>query len=352
MKIRLAVLERDKIYLNRLSAVFGGKYADKCEMYAFTDQEAAMAALDASGIDVLLASVSFDIDTNAIPKRCGFAYLVESSDIDTVKDQPAICKFQMADLIYKQILMVYSDHASRIGFKMDGDSARTILFTGVSGGVGTSTMAAACARHFAATGKKVVYLNLEKFGSSDLYFQGQGQFTMGDVIFAVKSKKPNLNMKLNGCIKQDASGVHFFSQSPIALDMLELNTEDITRLLETLKRNCDKDYIIVDADFDPGKDFLEIMRQMHAIVLVGNGTAESNLKTERAYGALTTLESGADLPLSKRMCFLYNMVSRQGGSEIACKDLRVIGGAPKYAGATVDQILSRLQQLDVFDKIL
>ena len=352
MKIRLAVLEKDKIYLNRLSAVFGGKYADKCEMYAFTDQEAAMAALDASGIDVLLASVSFDIDTNAIPKRCGFAYLVESSDIDTVKEQPAICKFQMADLIYKQILMVYSDHASRIGFKMDGDSARTILFTGVSGGVGTSTMAAACARHFAAAGKKVVYLNLEKFGSPELYFHGQGQFTMGDVIFAVKSKKPNLNLKLDGCIRQDASGVYFFAQSPIALDMLELNVEDISRLLETLKRNCDNDYIIVDADFSPDKEFLDIMRQMHAIVLVGNGTNESNLKTERAYEALMTLESGADLPLNKRMGFLYNKVSSRGGSEIACKDLRVLGGASNYAGMAVEPLLGKLQQLDVFDKIL
>lgn len=352
MKIRLAVLEKDKIYLNRLSAVFGGKYADKCEMYAFTDQEAAMAALDASGIDVLLASVSFDIDTGAIPKRCGFAYLVESSDIDTVKDQPAICKFQMADLIYKQILMVYSDHASRIGFKMDGDSARTILFTGVSGGVGTSTMAAACARHFAAAGKKVVYLNLERFGSPELFFHGQGQFTMGDVIFAVKSKKPNLNMKLDGCIRQDASGVHFFAQCPIALDMLELNAEDITRLLETLKRNCDNDYIVVDADFSLDKEFLDIMRQMHAIVLVGNGTSESNLKTERAYEALMTLENGADLPLNKRMGFLYNKVSSRGGSEIACKDLRVLGGASNYAGMDTEHLLGKLQQLDVFDKIL
>lgn len=351
MKIRLAVLEKDKIYLNRLSAVFGGKYADKCEMYAFTDQAAAMAALDASGIDVFLASVGFDIDTNLIPKRCGFAYLVDSSDIDTVKDQTAICKFQMADLIYKQILMVYSDHASRIGFKMDG-TARMILFVGVGGGVGASTMAAACARRYAAQGKKVMYLNLEKFGSTDLYFQGQGQFTMSDVIFAVKSKKPNLNMKLNGCVRQDHSGVNFFAQSPTALDMMELNTEDTIQLLETLSQTCGNDYIIVDADFSLDQGFLELMGKMHAIVLVGNGSTESNIKTERAYEALSTLENGADLPLSKRMCFMYNKVSSKGGSSIACKDLRVLGGASKYANSNVDQLLGQLQQLEEFDKIL
>jgi hypothetical protein len=67
------LLEQDRIYLNRMAAVFGGKYADKCEMHGFTDLEEAMAALERSGIDVLLANANFDIDVNAIPKRCGFA---------------------------------------------------------------------------------------------------------------------------------------------------------------------------------------------------------------------------------------------------------------------------------------
>lgn len=352
MKIRLAVLEKDRIYLSRLAAVFGGKYADKCEMHGFTDPEAALAALEGSGIDVLLASSAFDIDVNAIPKRCGFAYLVESADIDTVRDQTAISKFQMADQIYKQILMVYSDHASSIGFKMDGDAARTILFSSVSGGVGASTMAAACARHFAAMGKKVMYLSLEKFGSADLFFQGQGQYSMSDVIFAVKGKKPNLNMKLNGYVRQDPTGVRFFSQSPVALDMLELNGEDISLLMETLKRTCDNEYIIVDADFSLDKQSLELMRQMHAVVLVGNGTNASNLKTERAYEALSIMDSSADLPLTKRMSFMYNMVSSQGGNAIACKDLRILGGAPKYNRTEPEHLLGQLQQLDIFDKIL
>lgn len=352
MKIRLAVLEKDRIYLNRMAAVFGGKYADKCEMHGFTDLEEAMAALERSAIDVLLANANFDIDVNAIPKRCGFAYLVESADIDTVKDQPAISKFQMADQIYKQVQMVYSDHASHIGFKMDGVSARTILFTSVSGGVGSSTLAAACARHFAAMGKKVMYLNLEKFGVPDHFFQGQGQYTMSDVIFAVKSKKPNLNIKLQSCVRQDHSGVRFFAQAPIALDMMELKNEDITTLLETLQRTCDNEYIIVDADFSLEKQTLELMRQMHAIVLVGSGTIESNLKTERAFEALNILEANADLPLSKRMCFMYNMVSSQGGSSIACKDLRILGGAPKYNRTEPEHLLGQLQQLDEFNKIL
>lgn len=352
MKIKLAILEKDKSYLNRIATAFGSKYADKFEIYSFTDQNTAMDHLDAARIDVLLASDCFDINVGLLPNRCGFAYLVDSADIDSLKDQRAICKFQKADLIYKQVLMVYSENVGRIGFKVDGDSGKIIAFTSVSGGVGASTMAAACALHFAARGSKVLYLNLEKYGSADLFFQGQGQFDMSDVIFALKSKKANLHIKLEGCVKQDPRGVHFFSQSKFALDMMELHTEEILRLLTELNMGSEYDFIILDMDFALDADTMKIFRESHAIVLVGNGTIESNLKTERAYTALTTLESGADVPLMSRMSFLYNKVSSKDGKTLNAPTLRVLGGAPVYTHSDDAQLLAQLQHMDAFDKIL
>lgn len=78
MKIKLAILERDMSYLKRIAAVFHAKYSDKLEIYSFTDEKVAMSALDQSKIDVLIASDVFEIDRTSLPKRCGFAYLVDS----------------------------------------------------------------------------------------------------------------------------------------------------------------------------------------------------------------------------------------------------------------------------------
>lgn len=174
MKIKLAILERDEGYLGRIISVFSTKYADKFEIYSFTEQKAAMAALDSSKIDVFLVSDAFELDPSALPSRCGFAYFVDSADVDMVNNQKAICKFQKAELIYKQILSIYSEKAgSMFGLKSeDGESACVILFDSVSGGAGASSMAAACALHFAARQKRALYLNLEKFGSSDVFFFG------------------------------------------------------------------------------------------------------------------------------------------------------------------------------------
>ena len=46
MKIKLAILEKDQGYLTKIVSVFSTKYADKFEIYSFTDKEVALAHLE------------------------------------------------------------------------------------------------------------------------------------------------------------------------------------------------------------------------------------------------------------------------------------------------------------------
>lgn len=353
MKIRLAILEKDKSYLTRIVTAFSARYADKLEIYSFTDYQVAMATLDSAKIDVLVANDLFEVDVNALPKRCGFAYLVDSMGIDTVNNQSAICKFQKADLIYKQILSIYSENAGNVsGLKIGNDDCRIVAFASPSGGAGSSTVAAACARHFAEQGYKVLYLNLEKYGSSESFFHAEGQFDMSDVIYVLKTKKANLTMKLESCVKQDASGVFFYAPAKIALDMLELGAEEIQRLLSELKLAGSYNYIVLDMEYSQNKDTLSILRQAHNIVVVGDGSQISNTKITRAYTALVTAEQNADAPIAGRMSLVYNKYSNKTGSAIGDIGLRNIGGAPRYEHASTEQILSQLCKMEFFNKII
>lgn len=353
MKIKLAILEKDISYLNRIVTVFGTKYADKFEIYSFTELNSALSGLAEAKIDVLVANDAFEINIASLPKRCGFAYFVDTPDIDMKNDQIAICKFQKADLIYKQILSVYSEKASSIsGLKLDEDSTKICIFNSVSGGTGASTMAAAAALHFGAKNKKTLYLNLEKFGSSDTFFSGEGQFDMSDIIFALKSKKVNLPLKLESCVKQDARGVYFYSQSKIALDMLELGGDEIVRLVSELKLTGSYDYIIIDCDFGLDKDSLKICKLAHSVVWVGDGSKISNNKISRAYNALATIENKSDSPLTSRLSLIYNKFSNKTGTALTDIELKNIGGAPRYEHATNAQVIEQLCTNEMFDKIL
>lgn len=352
MKIKLAILERDDKYLNRLASVFNTKYADKFEIYSFTNLEVALTSLHNSRIDVFIASDVFEIDITKLPKKCGFAYLVNSADIEILNNQRAICKFQKVDLIYKQILSIYSDCADNMsGIKLGDDNCKIILFTSASGGVGSSSVAAACAVHFAAKGNKTLYLNFEKYGSADAFFSAEGQFDMSDIIFALKSKKSNLSLKLESCVKQDHHGVFFYSQSKIALDMLEMEADDILRLISELKLSGSYDYIIIDTELGLDRDSLKVMQQASSIVWIGDGSQISNIKLDRAYCALKVLEQNEDSAFINRIRLIYNKFSNKTSQTLINPDIKIIGGAPRYEHASTTQVIDQLSAMEIFEKI-
>ena len=353
MKIKLAVLEKDSSYLQRIVSVFSTKYSDKFEIYSFTDEEITYSTLESTKIDVLVASDVFEIDMKRIPKRCGFAYLVDSMDIESVNNQRAICKFQKVDLIYKQILSIYSENAGNVaGLKLGDDTAKIIAFQSVSGGCGGSTMAAACALHFVAQGKKTLYLNLEKYGSADVFFSAEGQFDMSDIIYALKSKKANLALKLESSVKQDPRGVCFYSQSKLALDMLELNTDDILRLISEIRLTGSYNVIVLDLDFSIDAEVLKILRQTHALIWVGDGSDISNVKLFRAYTALSIKEQNADAPITNRISLIYNKFSNKTCKTLDDIGIKTIGGNPRFEHASTAMVLGQVASKDIFDKII
>lgn len=352
MRIKLAILERDQSYLSRIVSVFNTKYADKFEIYSFTDRDIALATLDSARIDVLIASDAFEIDVEGLPRRCGFAYLVDSADVDHYNEQRAICKFQKVDLIYKQVLSVYSEKAGSVsGIKLGEESAKIFAFCSPSGGAGSSSMAASAAVNYARKGKKTLYLNLEKFGSADCFFSGEGQFDMSDIVFALKSKKTNLPLKLESCVKQDVSGVFFYSQSKVALDMHEITVDDVLRLISEITLTGAYDHIVLDLDFSLDNNALKILRQTHAIVWVGDGSEISNSKIIRAFNALTILEQNNDSPLTNRVSLAYNKFSNKSSKTVGEIGIRNIGGAPRYEHASTAQVVEQLSKLDFFGKI-
>lgn len=117
-------------------------------------------------------------------------------------------------------------------------------------------------------GAKTLYLNLTCFGGADLFFQADGK-DFGDVIYALKSKKNNLLLKLESCLNRDpATGVYFYGQPKTALDMLELTADDREMLLEELLSSGMFDKIIVDADFSFRADGLLSARVADKWILV------------------------------------------------------------------------------------
>ncbi len=353
MKIKVAVLDDNKSYLNRIASVFTGKFADKLEIYSFSSMDVAIAGLIENKIDVFISSDSFEINVSKLPPHCGFAYFVYSPEVHSLRDQKTICRYQKAEMIYKEILSIFSDQVSDIELKFDGDGDAMIsTFTSASGGTGASTLAVAFAKRLAGMGKKVLYLNLEKFGNSDMYFSGDGQFDFSDIIFSLKSKKANMVFKMESYVKEDSSGVNFYSSSRNALDIAEITKEDIQQLITAIKTMGTYEHIIIDTGFYISSSVIEILSQSQNIIFVSDGSEVANEKFMRAYNAIDIFERQKNIKILPKVALMYNKFSNKTGRIISDSNIKMIGGISKYENASTEQIINHMVNSEDLNKIL
>lgn len=354
MKIKLALLDSDKNYLDRLSVVFTNKYPDKIEFHSFTDEQMAIDSLKIGKTDVFLANENFKIEMKDVPESCSFAYIAEENGVESIRDEAAIAKYQRADLFYKQILSLYAEKARNVtGYKMNGETQTKILtFVSMEGGAGSSTVAAAFAEYAAERGKKVLYLNIEQLGRTEDFFVGEGQYDLSDVLFTLKSGKGSMALKLESTVRRDASGVCFYSSPKVAWDLMELGEKELQTLLEELCASGGYDYIVLDQDFIFGKKMFRVFKMASQIVFVNDGSEISNAKFQRGYQALKIYEQNSNYAFLRKSYLFYNKFSNKTSKTLEIEDIRNLGGVPRFEHATTKQVMKQLVQLADFQKIM
>lgn len=353
MQIRLVIGEQDRRYLNNLVMFLEKNHMDKLEIFSFSGSEMLMNYFASGSADVILLDENFGIKAEILEDYGKVAYLCDRAS-ETGKDGVRmIVKYKKPDLIYKDILDLYAESGNRAVFRPQGQhSGELVLVTGCSGGTGASTFAAALAKKYASEGKKTLYLNLEMAGVSSDFFSGKGDYRFEDVIFALKSRRADVRLKMESTVRTDRSGVYFFEPCSTAMYMLELTQEDILRILELLG-NGGYDYVVTDMNFQLTREFVEIMGRMDRIILVEDGGETANSKFLRTMQALQILEEQMKIPVTNIMELVYNRFSSsKSSSEIPDLKIPVLGKVPPIKHALVNEIIDyMLQKSEVFGKM-
>lgn len=350
MKVRLAIVDQDQKYAERLLNYYGNRYSDKLELSYFTTFELFKENLLSRNIDAVLISERCKEDLSNIKDNILTAYFTESLSIDSIHGIKAICKYQKPDLIYKEILRFFSEYESNsISYKI-GENDKTIIetFMPVSGGAGGTSTAVAYARKLASKGIRTLYLNFEKLSSTNYFFQAEGSGGFEDVIYAVKSQKPNLALKLESLVRQDHSGVFFFFASKSALDMQELKDFDISTLLEELQTLSNYERIIVDTDYDLGERLKTLSKFAYRLFMVADYSEIGLKKLEIAALAIATMESNKQLDISTKLILICNKANERKKipyeGRIPIKEF-----IPMCDGATSEQIVEQLVRLPILE---
>ena len=365
MKIRLGLLDNNQKYVSKLLAYFNNRYADDLEVYIFSNQEAFSQFIKNKQIDVLLAAPELAAQGTAFPKSISVGYLADSADIDTIYGVEAVCRYQKADLIYKEIVNLYAELDKKYTYKSGKQDTHMLAFFGASGGVGTTTAAICCAEALAFAGKSVLYLNLEQNGVSGSYLSGEGTMTMTDVLYAVKSKyvetgdadavkarKANLGLKFSSIVRRDESGVYFFEPFAVLLDALSLKKDDILEIVKVLTESGIYEHIVLDLGSYLDGWRKELLSDSERIFIVSSGTEISNSKLLRLINAIEIEDSQKDTRVLSKVNIFYNRFGSDSADAICAQDIPVFTRVQNYKGGSTDEIMREIASTGGFRELL
>ena len=359
MKIKVAIVENDNLYLRRLTNSLNNKYFETITVYTYENVEVFEEAATKIRANVVLVSETFDF---TCPKGANFsfAYLAADKNSPSVLGTRVIEKYQKVEKIYKQIIDLFSEVAGATAFagSDNGSNCKIIGFFSVGGGSGATAVSIAYARKVASENKSVLYLSFDKNNISDLVLSDEGSHTMSDIIKAVKSKTTNVKLKLNSCLQQDHTGVYFYSPCKNILDFSEFTGEEKITLLKTLASSNNEndimlkefDVIVVDFEFELSQNCAELIKLMYRVLAVLSADDVYEKKFDNLYKILPHFEDRHGVDLINRLGVICNKNPRN--AKVINTEANIIGSIPKLPdNISYAEIVNGLQGMPVMNQI-
>lgn len=352
MKYKVAIVDNDELYLGRICRIFGEKYADKLGIYSYSSMDSYQEGEKANRFDLVLYAEGI-IEPQDIPKGIPAAYFVGQNDIDKIENFPTICKFQKHEVLLKQMMDLCLERESTHYTKKNvlGNITKVLYVTAAKGGVGTSTVAVAAAKYFARTGKKVLYISLEKNAITDLFFHSMEETNFSDVIYTIKSKKANMITRVDNIVQKDDSGVYFFRPCRTVFDMNELTTADIKLLLEEICSMGSYEYIIIDSllEFNETGNFLCDFADN--ILFVSDENRASEKKMDQLLTAISIWDSQNDARFVSKCRYIYNRSYENEGYQPKEIGIPVIGRIEKYQNTEEKKITELISNMRFWNNV-
>ena len=311
MKIRLALIDSDEDYRKRLSDFYIKNYHDRIEILTFSSLDSFENNRGNKTIDVMLVAEDIEEDLSLYNGKISIAYLSDRDLIERKNNIKTINKFKKPDKIYKEILNILADGANGdIAYKFnDGNHTTVEVFMSVNGGAGATSLAIAYGKKLAMKGIPTLYLNFETLNSSGIFLEGESNVGFDEIIYAIKSKKQSVSLKIESNVLQTVEGLDFFNEARIALDMLEMNDDDIATLIQELQSMGKYKHIIIDSSLNIGSRLNVFSKLAHKIVLVFEETKFGIKKMSDLNEALQLLENGGNIDITNKLTIICNKVS-------------------------------------------
>lgn len=349
MHIRVAICAKEETYVNRLYTFWDKHYKDKVEVGVFFEREYLDKYLENHNLDFILFGDEWKRDVEARTEQYpAYAYLVDEILYNEGESRSReIKRYQRADAIYRDLIEAYAAYGQirKESHSAPGQKGKTGLhvFCAPGNGAGASSIAEVYARRCAQS-ERVLKLNMQ-------FCTGEEEATdhrMDDILFALKSRRYVLPLKLEAGIRMDEYKVSRITLCSNPMEMLDISHDEMGQLLDGIRDMGNFDKIVVDMDGVIGGKERLLLEKGDRIICVTDESDSCLKKFLRFRKAMLGLKQVSGIDVNRKLSVFCNK-NQSDVHQSPYREWAVIcGSAPRYQDADWENIVRRLEESAVF----
>ena len=272
MKIRLLIATADKDYTDHLSRTISKRYADTLELIVCSSAQRLEDLTAAGRYDAALIEPAFIPAVKPGSVQVPFVLIDGTERGVDLGEQKRMRKYQRISSMVGLIMESCAEASQGAGGSGAYKAQITVVWS-PAGGAGKTTVALAYAASKASSGKTVVYLNLENFSSTSVYFPESGR----SISKALEKLESNLQLFLLGIRQQDSgSGIMYFCGPENYDDISILTVEDTEKLISACAVEIDE--LVIDLSSQIDKRVVKAFGMADKVLLVTDASSASKAK--------------------------------------------------------------------------
>lgn len=283
-RLKILIGDEDLAYVESLTGYLMEKYPYKFQVTFFTDLHRFQEFLigNENKTDIILAGKGFidlmkKLDYSCTDREHLVISIVEKGDFNR---ENSLYKYSNGHELVKNITQMYemfmrADIAEKRQYE-----TRVLAVYSPAGGTGKTAVTINLSRFFSKAGLRVFYLSLETINSSDYFLKtdeesmnnnnsSEEQYSLSKVLFALKQEDDNLNKMIKQATQYDNDyNIGYFLPPDSFLELDELDSSGMKRLLEEIKQSGLFDVILIDLPCSFNYKNIALMEESHEILVI------------------------------------------------------------------------------------
>lgn len=340
MKIKIAIADSNETYAARLFDAL--QKQENLSISVYTNKEKMEKEITSVRYDIILFDHSMYSGDNLF-KNSKLAVMLYDEDNELPSGFAGkfafVKKFQRGSTIYKEVIGIYSEYVSD-PFSNSTGHCKVISFYSPVGGSGKTTLSLSVARSVANKGRSVMYLNFEPIASYGAYMPLKGSKGMGELMAALDSSG-SFGLKLESLMQKTPQGIIYFEKFENILDIYEITSEDIEKLIRKINETGTADYIIIDMGISFDQLDRSILDISDKIVLAETPDKTAKEKIKKFSEHRTVMREYSD-----KICSVINFSN--GASDMSAAGYEIAGRIPEKK-CDPDELVSYISKYSLLD---